>query len=98
MQIRAFGCGPCFAAFLFFAGVGLAGQTNAARDEQQSLREQIARLQREIEDANDRHAAEMKALQEEVEFLKLKVVEPNEPATMPEVPRRAEPGPLSWIT
>jgi hypothetical protein len=96
MQIRAFGCGPCFAAVVFFACAGLAGQTSAAGDERQSLGEQIARLQREIADANDRHAAELKKLQEELESLRLKVAQPNEPATTPPQDQ-GEPGPLSRI-
>lgn len=96
MQIRAFGCSPCLATILFLACAGLAGQTNAVGDEQQFLREQIARLQREIKDANDRHAAELEKLQEEVESLKLKVAQPNETAATPERDQ-GEPGALSRI-
>ncbi len=62
----------------------MAGQGNAAKDEPQSLREQIARLQQEIKDANDRNAAKLKELQEQVDSLKQKAAEANEPAAVPE--------------
>jgi hypothetical protein len=96
MQIRAFGCSPCFAVILLFACAGLAGQTNTVSEEQQSLREQIGRLQREIQDANDRHAVELEKLQEEVESLKLTVAQPNETAATPKRDQ-GEPGALSRI-
>jgi hypothetical protein len=84
------------AVFLFFACAALAGQTNVAGDEQQSLLERIARLQREIKDANDRHAADLKKLHEEVESLKRKAAEPNESTTTPQQDQ-GEPGPSSRI-
>lgn len=96
MQIRAFRCCFCFAAISFFACAGLARQTNAAGDEQQSLQGQIARLQHEIKDANDRHAADLKKLQAEVELLKQTAAQPKESVTTPGQ-NQGGPGPSSWI-
>jgi hypothetical protein len=84
MLIRAFGCNACLVAILFFACVGVAGQADATRDEPQSLQEQIARLQQEIKDTNDRNAAKLKDLQDQVDSLKQKAAEASEPAAAPE--------------
>jgi hypothetical protein len=88
MQIRAFRYSLCLAALSFFACTGLAGQTNGTGDGQPSLQAQIAHLQKEIKDANDRHAAELKKLQEEVELLK---EEPRQPGEFVAAPQ-ANPG------
>jgi hypothetical protein len=84
MQIRGVRYGPCIVLALLSAGTAWAGQGSAAGDEQQSLQKQIARLQQEIKDADDRNAAQLKELQEQVGSLRQKAAEANEPAVVPE--------------
>ena len=67
------------------------GKRMQLSDEQQSLQKQIARLQQEIKDANDRNAAKLKELQEQVDSLKQKAAEANEPAAVPEPNQTSEP-------
>ena len=97
MQMRAVGYGSCFAAVLLLACAAAMGQGSAANGDPQSLQEQIARLQQEIKDANDRHAAELKKLQEQVDSLQQKAVEANEPATPEPSQAQSQPGLLSRI-
>jgi hypothetical protein len=96
MQIRTCGCGRCFAVALFFACAGWAGQTDAPREEQPSLQEQIVRLQQEIRDANDRHTTELKRLQGQMESLQQTAAEADEPATAPEQ-EQGQAGPLRQL-
>lgn len=94
MQMRISGTGPCCAAVLFLACAGALGQGGATQDEPQSLQEQIARLQQEIRDANDRNTAQIKELRAQVEALKAKTAEANEPPAASEpnqVPSPAAP-------
>jgi hypothetical protein len=97
MQMRAFGGNPSFIAVLFLACVVGAAQGNAARDERASLQEQIARLQQEIRDANDRYPMELKRLQKQIESLQQTAAEANEPAVAPEQ-EQGQTGPLRQLT
>jgi len=94
MHIRAFGGYPSLAVILFLACVAAAGQADATRDEPPSVQEQIARLQQEIKDLEQKNAAEIKKLQDQVDSLQQKAAEVNEPAAVPEpnqAPSEAEP-------
>jgi cell division protein FtsB len=72
-QLARFIC--CLAIVPFFGGVSSARQGAATESEQQSLHQRIAELQQKIEDANDRHAADIKMLRQEIDALKH---DPNE--------------------
>ena len=65
----------CSFAVLLLAGVGSAEQGAVADGELRSLRQQVAALQQQVEDANDRHSAEIQMLQQKIEALSR---EPNE--------------------
>jgi hypothetical protein len=97
MQIRGVRYGPCIVIALLSACTAWAGQGSAAGDEQQSLQKQIARPQQEIKDANDRNAAKLKELQEQVDSLQQKAVEATEPATPEPSQAPSQPGLLSRI-
>ncbi len=98
MQMRAVGHGSCFTVVLLCTCAAAMGQGNAANGEPQSLREQVARLQQEIKDANDRNAAKLKELQEQVDSLAQKAAEANEPAAVPAQEQdRGQAGTLSRI-
>ena len=70
MNTRAIKYGFYFLTILLFAGAGRAEQGNAADSEMQSLRGQVAELQQQMKDANERHTEEIKLLREEIELLK----------------------------
>ncbi|MGD0573245.1 MAG: hypothetical protein ABSB11_09555 [Sedimentisphaerales bacterium] len=89
MNTRAIKYGFCFLTILLFAGIGRAEQVNAADSEMQVLRGQVAELQQQMKDANERHTEEMKLLREEIELLKHSNVAP--PAAAPVQPRPVEP-------
>jgi hypothetical protein len=84
MQIRGVRYGLYVVAALLWPCAGWAEQGSAAKDEQLSLQRQIERLQQEIKDANDRHTVQLKELQAQVDSLKAKAAEANEPAPAPE--------------
>jgi hypothetical protein len=89
MNTRAIKYGFCFLTILLFAGAGRAEQVNAADSEMQSLRGQVAELQQQMKDANERHTEEIKLLREEIELLKRSNVAP--PAAAPVQARPVEP-------
>jgi len=65
----------CLVVAPFWAGASSAGQGAAAESEQQSLHQRIAELQQRIEDANDKHTADIERLRQEIDAL---TQEPNE--------------------
>jgi len=97
MQIRRIAGSACLAAALFLVATGSAGQGSEDRNEADSLRKEVGELRQETRDANDRHAAQIESLREEIERLKhdpnqaeekgdqgTEVAEPNEPVAAAE--------------
>ena len=82
MNTQAIKYGFYFLTILLFAGIGRAEQVNAADSEMQALRGQVAELQQQMKDANERHTEEIKLLREEIELLKHSNVAPPAAATV----------------
>ena len=100
MNIRTIKHGFCFLTILFFAGAGWAEQGNATDSEMQVLRGQVAELQQQMKDANERHTEEIKLLREEIELLKqgqvkttqeIKEIKPAMPPAQPVTENAAKP-------
>ena len=79
-----------FFIILFFACVSFADQKNPDTNDLRLLQQQVSQLQQQMKESNERNAAEIKMLKEEIELMKQKNVSVAAPVQNQEI-KPAEP-------